>query len=166
MFVAFQVFAVLLAALSMTTALAHALELPGKLRLSKAEYLAIQPVYYPSFTIIGGIGELGSIPASAALAVMLPAGSTAAWLAWGACLSAIAVHVLYWAVVHPVNNFWLRESELGALGTGFFSIGGSRGDGDSDRWTAWRNRWEAGHVARSVFAVLALGLLATAIALG
>jgi hypothetical protein len=31
-------------------ALAHALELPGKLRLSKEEYLRIESNYYPGFT--------------------------------------------------------------------------------------------------------------------
>jgi hypothetical protein len=31
-------------------ALAHALELPGKFRLSKEEYLRIESIYYPGFT--------------------------------------------------------------------------------------------------------------------
>ncbi|HEV3249088.1 MAG TPA: hypothetical protein VG124_17960 [Beijerinckiaceae bacterium] len=39
--------AVVLVAVAM--ALAHALEYPGKMRLSKAQYLAIQPFYYRAF---------------------------------------------------------------------------------------------------------------------
>ena len=38
----------------MALALAHALERPGKMRLSKE--LAIQPIYYPGFTF-GGTAE-------------------------------------------------------------------------------------------------------------
>ncbi len=32
---------------------AHALEMPGKLRLGLEQYRAVQPIYYPGFTIIG-----------------------------------------------------------------------------------------------------------------
>jgi hypothetical protein len=48
-----QVLTVLLVAVAMALALAHALELPGKLRLSKEQYLAVQPIYYPGFTFGG-----------------------------------------------------------------------------------------------------------------
>ena len=56
MFHMLQVLAVILVAVAMALALAHALELPGKLRVPKDTYLAIQPIYYPGFTI-GGISE-------------------------------------------------------------------------------------------------------------
>ena len=46
----FEVVAVLVVAIVMALSLAHALELPGKLRLSKEDYLAVQPIYYPGFT--------------------------------------------------------------------------------------------------------------------
>jgi hypothetical protein len=36
-----------------TFPLAHALEWPGKLRLSREHYLAVQPIYYPGFTYSG-----------------------------------------------------------------------------------------------------------------
>ena len=44
----------------MAMALAHALEYPGKLRLSKESYLATQTIYYPAFTF-GGVCEFGGI---------------------------------------------------------------------------------------------------------
>ena len=53
MLTAFQVVAVLLVAAAMAPALAHALELPGKMRLTKDEYFAVQAIYYPGFTIAG-----------------------------------------------------------------------------------------------------------------
>ncbi len=51
MFITLQVATLVLVAIAMALALAHALELPGKLRLSKEEYLTVQPIYYPGFTI-------------------------------------------------------------------------------------------------------------------
>jgi len=45
---------VFLVAVAMALALSHALELPGKMRLDKQTYLAMQPIYYPGFTIGGG----------------------------------------------------------------------------------------------------------------
>jgi hypothetical protein len=55
-----QVLTVILVAVAMALSLAHALELPGKMRLTKEVYYAMQPVYYPGFTIGGGIGEMRS----------------------------------------------------------------------------------------------------------
>jgi hypothetical protein len=56
--------------------LAHALEFPGKLRLKKEQYLAVQPIYYPGFTI-GGIAEPAVILATLALLITTPAGTAA-----------------------------------------------------------------------------------------
>ena len=53
MFNILQVATVLLVTLALVPSLAHALELPGKLRLDKAAYLAVQPIYYPGFTPLG-----------------------------------------------------------------------------------------------------------------
>ncbi|MBB4274373.1 hypothetical protein [Rhizobium mongolense] len=50
MFQALEILTVLIVAVAMALALAHALELPGKMRLSKEQYLAVQPIYYPGFT--------------------------------------------------------------------------------------------------------------------
>jgi hypothetical protein len=51
-----QIMSVVLVAVAMALELAHALEYRGKMRLSKAQYLAIQPIYYPGFSI-GGAAE-------------------------------------------------------------------------------------------------------------
>lgn len=162
MLFAFQILAILLAALSMTTALGHALEMPGKLRLAQEHYLAVQPIYYPGFTIGGGLGEIGTIVISAVLASMLPAGSLASGLAWAACASALTVQALYWFIVHPVNQFWLKGSKIDAASKGFFAIGAS--DRTGADWTKLRDRWERGHAVRAVFATLALVLLAASVA--
>lgn len=162
MLFAVQIIAILFAALSMTTALGHALEMPGKLRLAQEHYRAVQPIYYPGFTIGGGLGEIGTILASAGLALMLPAGSAASGFAWAAFASALIVHALYWLIVHPVNRHWLEDSKVGAAGERFFAVG-SDGRAAAD-WTVLRDRWERGHAIRAVFATLALVLLAASVA--
>ena len=49
----FQVFAVLIVVLAAVPAVAHALELPGKMRLTEDQYFATQRIYYPGFTFAG-----------------------------------------------------------------------------------------------------------------
>src|SRR5437763_16927673 len=56
-----EIVSILLVALAMAPALAHFLEFPGKSRLTKDAYLAVQPIYYPGFTIAGSIGEVGGL---------------------------------------------------------------------------------------------------------
>ena len=48
-----QVAALALVAVALTGTLAHALELPGKLRLGREDYLTVQGIYYPGFTRAG-----------------------------------------------------------------------------------------------------------------
>lgn len=162
MFVALEVATLLAVAIAMATALAHALELPGKMRLSKAEYLAVQQIYYPGFTI-GGAAEPIALILLIALVLLTPSG-LALWLTAGAFVTLAAAHATYWLFTHPLNHFWLKDVELNGAGASFFSIDlvGRRGD-DGD-WTTLRNRWESSHVVRAAFALASLTLIAAAIA--
>ena len=166
MFKALQVRAVLLVSVAMALSLDHALELPGKLRLSKDAYLAVQPIYYPGFTM-GGIAEPAGVFATFLLVMLMPAGSAAFWLTLGALLALVAMHAAYWILTHPVNNFWLKDSQLKGAGAGFFAFDPLR---RKDRaqppgWTDLRDRWEYSHVLRAALALLALALLVTSVAL-
>jgi hypothetical protein len=60
-----QVVTVFLVAVAMSLALAHALELPGKMRLEKATYIAVQIIYYPGFTYLSVIALITLIVAIA-----------------------------------------------------------------------------------------------------
>jgi hypothetical protein len=66
-----QVVTVFLVAIAMALSLAHALEYPGKMRLSKEAYFATQTIYYPGFTI-GGLGEGLGIVATLVLTLVIP----------------------------------------------------------------------------------------------
>jgi hypothetical protein len=158
-----KVSAVIVVAIAMALALAHALELPGKLRLPKEQYLAVQAIYYPGFTI-GGAAEPVSVMLTALLAIFTPSGSLSFWLTLGACLALALMQAVYWAFIHPVNNFWLRDINLQGAGAAFFGLGssGSTRSGQAD-WTYLRDRWEYSHVARAGLAVIALALLVTAL---
>ncbi|MGZ2468905.1 hypothetical protein [Sinorhizobium medicae] len=76
MLVTVEIITIVLVAIATALALAHALEWPGKLRLPKDQYLAIQAIYYPGFTI-GGVAEPLSLLFTAALLVLMPRGTPA-----------------------------------------------------------------------------------------
>jgi hypothetical protein len=163
-----QIVDVLLVTLAVTPALAHALELPGKMRLGKSAYVAIQPIYYPGFTIAGGLGEAGGILLTFVLLFLTPAGTTAFWLTLAALLCLAAMHGAYWVLTHPVNKFWLEGEKLHRAGAGFFAfdpLAGSRVQIRADDWTTLRDRWEYSHVVRAGLASVGLTCLVTAIAL-
>ena len=79
MFLMLQVVTVFLVAVTMSLALAHALELPGKMRLNKETYIAVQTIYYPDFTY-GGFGEGLGMLATFILLFTTPPHRPAFWL--------------------------------------------------------------------------------------
>jgi hypothetical protein len=152
-----QMFSILLVALALAPALAHALEFPGKNRLTREAYLAVQPIYYPGFTIAGGFGEVGGLLAVIVLLILTPRGTAAFWWTLAAAAGLIAMEAVFWLVTQPVNNFWLRDTRLGNFGTAFFSTGsGAPGGagGDSERWRKMRDQWEYSHLFRAGLATL------------
>jgi hypothetical protein len=159
-----QVLSLLLVAMAMSFALAHAAELPGKRRLDRDTYLAMQTVYHPGFTV-GGISEPASIVSLAALLLITPPRNAAAFGWTCAALAAvIGMQVVYWLVTHPINRFWLKGRDLPSASATFFGAGGgaSTTEYNSADWVSIRDRWEYSHVLRACFA--AFGLVSLAIA--
>jgi Domain of unknown function (DUF1772) len=161
MIVVLQILTVIVTAIAMALALAHALELPGKMRLNKETYYAVQPIYYPGFTI-GGISEPLSLLLTIALLILLPRGSADFWLAVIALIGLIGMQAVYWLVTHPVNKFWVEGTDLNRLGSSFFSFG-TKNKTASPEWTELRNRWELSHVARAILALVSLVTLVVAV---
>jgi hypothetical protein len=167
MFDVLQVLTVLLVVLAMAPALAHALELPGKMRLTKDAYFAVQTIYYPGFTI-AGISEAVSMISTISLLVLTPLCSADFWLTLVALLGLIGMQAVYWLLTHPVNKFWLEGEQLSGLSSGFFSFASaSRPDRQSETppvdWTDWRDRWEYSHVVRAGLSAVSLIALVIAI---
>ena len=170
MFHALQVLALSLVAVAMALSLAHALELPGKMRLSRDEYVAVQRIYYPGFTIGGGVGEAGGLIATLALLLFTPRGTAEFWLTLVAVGALIGVQAVYWLVTHPVNRRWLEGQQLGDLGSGFFSADPLKRQKGSNQgtppdWIGLRDRWERSHLARAVLAGLSFFALTVALAI-
>jgi hypothetical protein len=169
MFLTLQVLSVCLVAVAMSLALAHALELPGKMRLNKEVYLATQPIYYPGFTIGGGIGEGGGMVSTLILLVVTPRPSVAfQWTLW-ALIGLVAMHAAYWVFTHPVNKFWLGDYQLKGFSGGFFGFDPAGRSAPSatgeDDWKRLRRRWEYSHVARAALAATSLVFLVIAVAI-
>jgi hypothetical protein len=162
-----QALSLILVVLAMVPALAHALELPGKLRLTKDAYFAVQPIYYPGFTI-AGISEPVAIISTIVLLILTPQGGADFWLTLAALVGLIGMHAVYWLFTHPVNNFWLQSEKLSSFGSGFFSLGSaskerSQSDAGTVDWRKLRDRWEYSHVVRAGLAFLSFITLVIAI---
>ncbi len=72
MFRFWQGLTILLVSVGMALSLAHVLEFPGKRRLGREAYFAVQTIYYPGFTIGGAFGEFGAILATLILLAVTP----------------------------------------------------------------------------------------------
>jgi hypothetical protein len=150
----------------MALPLAHALELPGKMRLSKEQYLGMQLIYYPGFTI-GGIAEPVGLLAMLTLLLLVPPGGASFWLTAGAFVALLVMHAAYWLLTHPVNNFWLKDFKLKGIGRGFFSfdpLNRTQESPNNPEWKLLRDRWEYSHVVRAGLGFVSLALLVAAVA--
>lgn len=146
-----QVITVVLAALTMGLALAHALEHPGKMRLNREDYLATQTIYYPGFTI-GGMGEPLSVLAALALSIATPHESGSFWWSVAGFIGLAIVHAIFWTVTQPVNRYWA------AIRTVYGP--------PPDRWQQFRGRWEYSHIIRAIFATASLICVTIAVVIG
>ena len=115
MFHALQIATAILVTMAMALALAHVLELPRKMRLTKEAYYAMQPIYYPGFTIGGGIAETGGMFFTIILLFLTPVGSADFWLRLVALLGLIGMQATYWLFTHPVDKFWLEGEQLSGI---------------------------------------------------
>jgi hypothetical protein len=169
MFLILQIVAVFLASITMSLALAHALEFPGKVRLNREFYVATQSIYYPGFTI-AGTAELAAILATLILLLLTPATSPAFPWTLAGFVGLIAVHAVYWIYTHPVNKFWVKDLELQGAGAAFFSLAAEKRHPDmnlesDEAWKSLRDRWEYSHLARAILAVISLIALIVALAI-
>jgi hypothetical protein len=152
----------MLVAVAMALAFAHALRLPGKMRLNKETYLGSTDLL-PWLHYRRGIGVGGGMVALLILLVLTPYASTRFWWTLATFLSLVTMHLIYWVVTQPVNRFWTKDIKLTGLGATFFSRfspSGARGDAN---WSRLRDVWEYSHVGRAIFAMLSLISLTIAI---
>lgn len=121
MFVLLEIISILLVAVTMGLALAHALEFPGKLRLDEQTYLAVQTIYYPGFTI-GGISEPLAVIATLVLLIVTPKDHAQFWLVFTSFMGTLAAQIVFWLVTQPTNRFWLKHEQPSEAGAKFFAV--------------------------------------------
>src|SRR5438067_1841223 len=120
MFQTVEIVSILLVALAMAPALAHLLEFPGKIRLTKDAYLTVQPIYYPGFTVAGGIGEVGGLIAVLVIVFLSRESTPAFWLRMVALAAMLGMQIVFWLFTQPVNKYWLQSTSIGGFGKAFF----------------------------------------------
>jgi hypothetical protein len=153
-----QLLTLCLIALTLGLSTAHALEYPGKRRLSESEYRTVQAIYYPGFTIGGLIGELGGMVGLASL-LALETPSAMTWLIVSSLGMMIVGHAVYWTLTHPTNAAWLKGTNLDASSTVFFGLWVTK---ETD-WRRLRDMWELSHVARAALHLSSFLCLAIAL---
>jgi hypothetical protein len=155
----FPLACLLLVGIAMALSLAHVAELPGKMRLDRETYFAVQQIYYPGFTIGGMAEPLGAL-AILALLILTPLPGVRFWWAVLALGCLIGMQLVFWFVTQPVNAAWTRDMNLQGLGGLFFSLFPIEISGD---WTRLRDIWEHSHATRAVLGMIAFLSLARAI---
>jgi hypothetical protein len=141
-----RLLALALAVVATLTPLAHVLELPNKLRLDGALWLAVQQHLYNGWgPFVGGPAEIGGLLVSLALLVAARrAPVRLLYLASALCY--IAMLLCFFLLNDPVNQA-LKGWTPATL--------------PSD-WSHYRWKWEIGHALAAVFTILALTTTALA----
>src|SRR5262245_39617865 len=119
------ILALLSVSIAMAMALAHALEFPGKIRLSRTDYETVWEIYYPGFTY-GGASEGTAL---LLMLILLLAGAWQGqvfWLTFAVWLTLMIIDGVYWILIHPINSFWLKNFRLRGFGARFFGFGGRK----------------------------------------
>ena len=131
--------ALLATALAMGAALAHALELPNKIRLDRDAYFTVQQIYR-GWNLLAGLllVELVAIVAVIALGWRTRPVRISALVA---LLCLIGAQALFWSLTFPANT-----------ATSNWTV-------QPDNWQTLRRQWEYSHAAGAAFQVVAMASL-------
>jgi hypothetical protein len=134
---------IMLASLTMGTALCHLLEMPAKMHYDGALWLTLLQTLYGVFGPASAIIESGAVTAAAILEFLVRRRAAVFnWTLLGAiCL--IAANLAWWIWVSPVN------AALSAM----------KPETLPADWTGLRDQWEYTHAARAVLQIIALGAI-------
>lgn len=126
----------LFCALALAPALAHLLELPNKIGLSRDEYLVVQQIYRGWWML--GIFVFGALLSTLALAIFARRRHGEFRPALIAFLAIAATQVVFWTFTFPMNQQTANWTLL------------------PEHWAAMRAQWEYSHAASAVLNLVAL----------
>ena len=129
----------LLTALTLAPGLAHLLEMPNKLLLSRTEYLTVQQIYR-GWALLG-IVVIGALVSLLILTLMTRGLRTVFPLTLTALLCIAATQAVFWTFTFPAN----QETRNWTV--------------PPEHWMALRAQWEYSHAASAVLSLIALGAL-------
>lgn len=163
MFEILQAITVISVSMAIALPLAHALEWPGKMRLLREQYIAVQSIYYPGFTY-AAFSEPVSLLLLLILLIWWPTGTAEFWLIAAAFFALLVMHGTYWILTHPINKFWLEDFKLTGFGRRFFAFGiPKQTNAAKPDWIYLRDRWEFSHVIRAALGMTSFVLLVIAV---
>jgi hypothetical protein len=128
--------AVMLCALALAPALAHLLELPNKMRLSREEYFVVQQIYAGWWML--AVVVLGALLATLLLAIVSRLKRKGFAPALIAFLCIAGTQIVFWAFTYPMNQQTANWTLM------------------PENWLAMRKQWEYSHAASAVLNLVAL----------
>lgn len=139
---------IMMTSVSLSAALAHAMELPFKMRYEPELYVRLHRTLYWNFGRVGGTAEILALVGTAGLAAWTLKKRRSAFpltaVAAG-CLS--AAHAAFWVLVEPANKAMVSWP-LDEIPSG---------------WSGWRDQWEYTHAVRAALVTGALGALVASV---
>jgi Domain of unknown function (DUF1772) len=129
----------LFAALALAPAMAHVLELPNKINLSREDYLTVQHIYR-GWAFLGFV-VAGALLSTLALTLTVRKEHKAFLFAFIALLCIAGTQVVFWTYTYPANQATHNWTML------------------PDNWVELRRQWEYSHATSAVLNFVALVML-------
>ena len=136
-------FSLLFAALALAPAMAHLLELPNKINLSREDYLTVQQIYR-GWALLGFV-VAGALLSTLALTITVRQERKAFIFALIAFLCIVGTQAVFWTYTYPANqatNNWTMLPE---------------------NWVELRRQWEFSHAASAVLNLIAMAMLISSV---
>ena len=126
----------LFAALAVAPAMAHLLELPNKINLSREDYLRVQQMYR-GWALLGFV-VAGALLSTLALTITVRKTQKPFVFALIALLCIAGTQVVFWTYTYPANQATINWTVL------------------PENWVVLRRQWEYSHATSAVLNLLAL----------
>jgi len=128
--------ALLFTALALAPALAHLLELPNKINLSREAYLTVQQIYR-GWVLLGFV-IAGALLSTLALTITVRQERGAFIFALIAFLCIVGTQVIFWIYTYPANRATKNWTML------------------PENWVGLRKQWEYSHATSAILNLVAL----------
>jgi len=132
----FYFLSVLSAALALAPAMAHLLELPNKIDLSREDYLTVQQIYR-GWALLGSV-VAGALCSTLILTIMIRHDRTAFVFALVAFLCIVGTQIVFWTYTQPANAATENWTML------------------PENWPELRRNWEYSHAVSAVLNLIAM----------